>query len=208
MKLLSILTATIPARAEKFNQLSVELNRQMEVLHERNRHRYLEQDCDKEVELLANDSPSFLDGGLSIGKKREALRDRATGKYICYLDDDEGIAPNYLEVLYDLCKQDKDVCTFMNISKLERFWCVIDMSLNYKENKQARPGIVKRPPWHICPVRREYGLLHPFPDSNYGEDWTWFEQVLTHCKTQARNRVIIHQYNHKEKSEADRANEI
>src|SRR5687768_903403 len=104
MKLLSILTLTIPERAEKFNQLSTELNRQMQVLHERNKHRYLEQDCDKEVELTADASPSFLNGGLSIGKKRESLVNQATGKYICFLDDDESIAPNYLEVLYDLCK--------------------------------------------------------------------------------------------------------
>lgn len=207
MNLLSILIPSIPARSEKFNTLCAEVSRQLNVLHERNRHRYLEQDI-KGVEVVTDNSPSFRDGGLSIGKKRESLVKKATGKYLCFLDDDEAIAPNYLEVLYDLCKQDKDVCAFQCIAKLEPFWCVIDMSLNYTINKEAFPGLVKRPPWHICPVRTEYAIQYEFPDSNYGEDWTWFEKVLSHCKTQARNKVVIIQYNHKEKSESDRASEV
>lgn len=205
MNLLSILIPSIPARADKLNILLAELSRQKDRLEGRSVHKY--PGTDEQVEIIVNDSPSFRDGGLAIGSKRDVLRANATGKYICFLDDDEGIAPNYLEVLYDLCKSDKDVCTFQSIAKLEGFWCIIDMSLNYKTNQQAKPGIVKRPPWHICPVKRELALKYEFTNTNYGEDWLWFSKVLSHCTTQARAKKIIHQYNHKEKSEADRASE-
>lgn len=158
------------------------------------------------VEFLIDDDRRFLDGGLSIGKKRQKLVEMASGKYLCFLDDDEIIAPNYLETLVRLCNEDKDVCTFRNLTKLDNFWTVVDMSLSHTENEQATPNaIVKRRPWHICPVRSEFAKRYEFEDSNYGEDWQWFERVLSHCQTEAKTDAIIHQYNHsKITSEADK----
>jgi hypothetical protein len=196
---LSILIATIPSRVERFTNLHNEINRQAEWIN--NVHAY-----PGTIEILTDDSPAFLDGGPSIGSKRGELVKKATGKYLCFLDDDESISPNYLEVLYSLCRQDKDVCTFRNISKLDHFWMIVDMSLNHPENEQGTPHqMIKRKPWHISPVRSLYAKLHPFPDTNYGEDWEWFKLVLAHCETEAHTDAIIHQYNHSRKtSEADK----
>jgi glycosyltransferase involved in cell wall biosynthesis len=198
MTLLSILIPSIPSRAETFVPLWVEINRQAEwvnTIHV----------GPGTVEVIIDDSPAFLDGGLSIGKKREELVKRASGKYLCFLDDDEGIAPNYLQVLIELCKKGKDVCTFMNISKLDNFWMIVNMSLHHKENEQGTNGIIKRLPWHICPVKSLYAKVVAFDDINYGEDWKWFEKVLSHCRTEAHSEAVIHQYNHSsKKSEADK----
>jgi hypothetical protein len=197
--MLSILIATIPSRAEKFVELYNEVQRQaawVNTIHA----------FPGTVEIIVDGSDAYLDGGLSIGKKREALVQRANGKYLCFLDDDEGIAPNYLEVLYSLCRQGKDVCTFRNISKLDHFWMIVDMSLSYPENEQGKHDIiVKRKPWHICPVRSTIAKQFNFEDINYAEDWRWFEQVLTLCDTEAHTEAIIHQYNYSSKtSEADK----
>jgi hypothetical protein len=199
MIILSILIPTIPSRVEKFTVLYNELQRQAEFV---NRIRF----WPDEVEILVDGSDAFLDGGLSIGKKREELVKKASGKYLCFLDDDESIAPNYLEVLVGLCKEGKDVCTFRNISKLDHFWMIVDMSLNHSTNEQGKHyEIVKRRPWHINPVRSILAKLHAFYDSNYGEDWAWFEQVLKHCETEAHSEAVIHQYNYSSKtSEADK----
>lgn len=156
------------------------------------------------IEILVNNDKRFLDGGLSIGKKRQELVDRAEGKYLCFLDDDESISGNYLETLVRLCHQDKDVCTFRNISKLSNYWMMVDMSLFF-DNEQPSPNeIVKRKAWHICPVRSVFAKQHYFNDSNYGEDWSWMENVLSHCTTEAKSNSIIHQYNHGSHSEADK----
>ncbi len=199
MKLLSILIPSIPSRAERFVPLWIEINRQAEWIN--TIHAW-----PGTVEVIVDDSAAFLDGGLSIGKKREELVKKASGKYLCFLDDDENIAPNYLEILVGLCKQDKDVCTFRNISKLDNFWMIVDMSLSHSENEQGRPdGVVYRKPWHICPVRSLYAKAFAFPDSNYGEDWAWFEQVLSHCHTEAHTDAVVHQYNfNSQLSEANR----
>ena len=199
MTLLSILIPTIPSRAERFTFLYNEVQRQATWVN--TIHAY-----QGTVEIIINGSDAFLDGGLSIGKKRQDLVNKANGKYLCFLDDDESIAPNYLEVLVGLCRQDKDVCTFRNISKLDNFWMIVDMSLSNSENEQGRHnGIVYRKPWQICPVRSEYAKLHSFEDISYGEDWKWFEQVLTHCHTEAKTQSVIQQYNYSSKtSEADK----
>lgn len=199
MIILSILCSTTPDREGMFARLYSEVFRQTEDLH--TVHPTLGR-----VEILVDDSKRFLDGGLSIGKKREALLKRATGKYVAYLDSDEDVAPNYIEAMVRLCQLGADVITFRNISKFDTYWTFVDMSLNYKVNDQASPNyITRRRPWHICPVKKEYAGLYNFDNSNYGEDWLWFEKVLTHCTTESHTNAVLHQYNHSSKhSEADK----
>ncbi len=197
MIILSILIPSIPDRFLKLDILCGKLQNQ--ITYCKKYHPTL-----GEIEVLVNDSKRFLDGGLSIGLKRDELVQRSTGKYICFLDDDEDISGSYVETLLRLCQYNFDVCCFRNISKMDNYWTVIDMSLSY-ENEQASPDkIVRRKPWHICPVKSAYAKLHRFEDSNYGEDFQWMERVLAHCKTEAKTNAVIHQYNHGKHSEADR----
>lgn len=156
------------------------------------------------IEVVVDGSKRFLDGGLSIGKKREKLVSEARGKYLCFLDSDEAIAPNYLETLVRLCQQDKDVCTFRSLAKLDNYWTIIDMKLG-QTNEEANPNaIVKRGWWHVCPVRSQIAKLEPWDDTNYGEDATWINRVLHHCETEAHTDAVIHSYQHSaQTSEAD-----
>lgn len=198
MIILSILIPTIPERGKMFTELFNEVHKQvayMDAFHP----------SLGEIEVLVDDSKKFLDGGLSIGKKRESLVHRAAGKYLCFLDDDDSIAPNYVETLVRLCQSKADICTFRSIAKLDTYWTIIDMGLSH-ENEQSTPnGIVRRSAWHICPVRSEFAKQISFPDSSYGEDWEWMRQVLKLCGTEATAYSIIHQYRHSSKiSEADK----
>lgn len=199
MIILSILMPTIPERLKKFNKLFTKVATQVYDLHKT--HPTL-----GEVSLSYNDKEKYLNGGPSIGWKRQELVDTADGKFLCFLDDDEDIAPNYVETLVRLCQSDPDVVTFRNLTKTDFYWTMVDMSLKNPTNEEATPDrIVKRLPWHVCPVKSEYAKRYKFDDSNYGEDWKWFEQVLTHCKTEAHTDAILHQYNHSAKhSEADK----
>lgn len=196
--ILSILVPSIPERSKILVDMYTKLYKQIITLWRI--HPML-----GDVEIIIDESKSFLHGGLSIGKKRESLVDRAKGRYLNFLDDDEDIAPNYTETLMRLCQNDVDVVTFRNLTKTDTYWTVVDMSLK-NHNEEATPDrIVKRAPWHICPVKSEYAKLYDFEDSNYSEDWTWMEKVLKHCKTEAHTDQILHCYNHSSKtSEADR----
>ena len=195
--MLDILIPSIPERDEMRIKLTNELKRQGEFLKD---HPYLGMNV-----IYVDGRKSFLNGGMSIGEKRQSLLDSASGKYVCFLDDDEQIAPNYLETLMRMCNMDVDVCTFRAMVKLENAWGLVDMRLSYKLNDQFTPEhTVRRTPWHICPVRREFAQLYKFDDINNAEDSRWFEQVLAHCTTEAHTDKIIFQYTHGSHSEADK----
>lgn len=198
MIILSILIPSIPEHFDMLENLTDKLHRQIIELN--TTHPTL-----GEVEVLIDNSLRFLDGGLSIGKKREKLVRRSNGKYLCFLDVDDMPAPNYVETLVRLCQHGPDVVTFRNLTKTDSYWTVIDMSLEFNNEEATPDGIVKRSPWHICPVRSEFAKLYEFKDINYGEDWEWFSKVLTHCKTEAKTNQILHCYNHSStKSESDK----
>lgn len=198
MTLLSLLIPTIPERNEQFTKLYNELMRQkteFDTFH----------NTIGELEILVNPDKRFLDGGLSIGKKRETLVNDANGKYLCFIDDDEAVSPNYIETLMRLCYEGKDVCTFQAIAKMQTFWALVDMSFKYKTNDQLSPDYtVRRPPWHVCPVKSAYAKKFEFKDINSAEDFEWMEKVLTLCNSEAHTDKIIMQYNHKTESESDK----
>jgi len=194
--LLSILIPSIPNRSQMLNELFLDIFPQIQ------KNNF---NSGKYVELLIDSSAAYLDGGLSIGKKREALVNRAKGKYVCFLDDDDKISPDYIETLVDLCKQGADVCTFRAFIKLFNGWGTLNMSLENEINEEFTPNkLINRPPWHICPVKREYATLYEFPDINNAEDWQWFSKVLKHCNTEAHTNKYLYEYNHGTHSEADK----
>lgn len=195
---LSILICTVPERSDKLKVLFSELYDQ--AMLSLTTHEMLGQ-----VEILHDDRPLFMNGGPSIGAKRDALVKRASGKYLCFLDDDEDIAPNYVESSLRLCLQDQDICTFRAMAKLQNFWALIDMRLMYKVNDQISPDYtVRRPPWHICPVKSVYAKMFDFKDLNNAEDFEWMERVLSCCTSEAHTDQILFCYNHGPHSEADK----
>lgn len=199
MIILSILIPTIPERVEMFTKLYNELHKQlayMQTFHESLGN----------IEILVDDSKKFNYGGLSIGKKREALVKRAEGRFLCFLDDDDQISGNYLETLVRLCQNRADVVTFRSLANLESYWSIIDMSLKYSGNDQCSPDyITRRRPWHICPVKSFLAKAHDFEDISYGEDWQWFEKVANSCLSESHTDAVIHSYVHRNSiSEADK----
>ena len=186
---LSILIPTLPQRKKMFNILRKNLTAQIDYVH--STHPSLGQ-----VEILFDSSKKFLKGGLSVGAKRDALKCRATGEYLVFVDDDDMIAPNYLESILRLMESNPDIITFRSLYKSSTYWGIVDMNLNHSENEQMNDStIVKRQPFHVCPIRTSIAQQHSFPDINNAEDWGWMVKVLADCKTQSHSDQILHQYN-------------
>ncbi len=195
--ILSLLMPTTPQREVMFTALYNEVMAQksaMNTIHPEM----------ADIEILVDARPRFLDGGPSIGKKRESLVRQATGKYLCFLDSDESISPNYVESLVRLCLQGNDVCTFRALAKMQHYIALVDMRLIYKVNDQLSPDYTcRRPPWHINPVKSEYAKRVKFSDKNNAEDFEWMEKVLAHCTTESHTDKILFTYQHGSHSEAD-----
>lgn len=198
MIILSILIPTIPERVDRFTSLFNELHRQLEYMQ--TFHSSLGR-----IEILVEHSKKYLDGGPSIGEKREELVRRAEGKYLCFCDDDETVSPNYLETLVRACQLDVDIVTFRSMVKLKDYWALIDMRLSFTHNEQATPDhTVRRPPWHMCPVRSVYAKVPNWKYVNDAEDFDWMERVLKMCQTEHHTDRILFQYNHGDHSESDK----
>lgn len=184
--LLSVLIPSVPERKEKLDKLISQLT---------------EQDTSNEVEIIYNDSKKFDEGGITVGEKRNKLVQEANAKYLCFLDDDDSMSPNYVQALLSMCRQGYDVCTFRSMYKCDYYWALIDMDMSNPENEQANPLIItKRRAWHLCPVLSSIAKQHTFKNINDAEDWEWMERVLQNVVTHCHTNEILHQYNHSKKT--------
>lgn len=155
------------------------------------------------VEVCVVNTPTRNNGGPSIGIKRTLGLKIAKGQYVVWLDDDDDIAPNYVETILRLANKGADVCTFNNVSKFHNYWCVVKMSLDVKHDDQTRPGIVNRRPYHVCGWRRAMIEHLSFPDTNWDEDTGFILQALKLAKTEAHSEAVLHEYRRVSKSYAE-----
>lgn len=190
---LSIVMITVPDRRKSFNKLVLELNRQINY-------------CKKvhptlgRVQLVKVAGERLDKGGFSIGTKRQLGLKRSEGKYVCWLDDDDWISPDYVETILRLAINDADVLVFNNLSRFEGFWCLVQMNLDFIVDEQVKPGIIHRRPYHVCGFKRSLLENCNFPDANLDEDTGFLAQVWPKLKTQAKTEAILHEYRRLTKS--------
>jgi len=192
---LSVVMITIPERKEEFSRLKAKVE-------------FQKKECEKNhpalglVQIIPIETPKYTKGGPSIGAKRQLGLDKAMGAYVCWLDDDDDIAPDYIETLLRLAYEGGDVLTFSNLSRFENYWCVVRMSLFTTQDDQVQPGIVNRRPYHVCAWKTELAKKVKFPDLNKDEDTGFIEKLIPYCTTEQHSERIIHEYKRTEKSYA------
>ena len=151
----SILILTIPSRQHKLQSLLNELDKQITNSNL------------KDIEVLVNGE----DG--SIGKKRNDLLKKAKGDYVCFIDDDDRISPDYIVKIYRGLLDEPDCISLIGIMTVngkgqKRFI----HSLKYNSYFE-KAGTYYRPPNHLNTIKRELALKVKYPDINFGEDTDW-----------------------------------
>jgi hypothetical protein len=160
---LSILICTVEERKEQFNKL---FNRIVSLVVDFNG-----------VEVLYNDAPRYdLPGGLTVGEKRQALIDKAKGKYIMFVDDDDDIYGHFITDLYPLLEQDVDVINAKVQSYIDGKSHIINQSI-YFDSEQLQDGETKRYPSVMSVWNRELTNKAKFKPLNNGEDFDWTKQM-------------------------------
>jgi glycosyltransferase involved in cell wall biosynthesis len=178
---LSILIPSIPERRVKLNKLVKELSKQIA-------------QCEADAEVVKVVTVAQKDGGQSIGQKRQMCLNKAKGEYVCFIDDDDWIAPNYVSSLMIGCDSGADVVTFNAFIKLDNYYGLVSMKLGSENEQMSSEGIVNRNAWHICPHKKE--LAATFNDSSYGEDWDYMSQVIPNLNTEYHIDSILTIYEH------------
>ena len=112
---LSILICSVEnnERQESLNKLVHELNHQV---------------CSNYAENIVEILVEKDNGTMSVGEKRNVLIDKANGEYICFIDDDDYVAENYLNLI--LQNLTKDILLIR-----------IDHRVNGMQSKEIQPSL-------------------------------------------------------------------
>lgn len=123
----------------------------------------------------------------SKGQKRNDLVERAVNagaKYFCFVDDDDRLSNNYLELLITGIHKGTDCCSLKGIITEDGLNPqTFEHSIKYKEYKTNPEGSTiryERFPNHLNCVKTSIAAQFKFPlgrhefgDANFGEDTAW-----------------------------------
>lgn len=165
---LSILIPTLPSRRRWYHSVAGQLATQLNALTTRYRVDYW-----KIVELVnPNDRTD-----ITIGAKRNEMMSRATGDYLCFVDDDDRIADNYIELVMAGVSTNPDCCSLNGIITTDgKDPKPFKHSIDYKEMYEA-DGVYYRPPNHLNVVRSSIAKQMVFPDWQRSEDSNYCFQL-------------------------------
>lgn len=196
--LLSILIPSIPSRSKKFNVIFSKIEGQS---------------FNRSVEII-----SLVDNKRrSIGLKRDVLVQAARGKFVAFVDDDDDVSDDYVDLILRVIKRQgpiADVITFkQKVTINDSMPFVVEFGLG-NENQQVQIdengnyGDVKRKPFHVCAWRSALAKNARFPDASYGEDHAWCEQLWAQAESEVKIDKIIHMYKYNDATTEARKEQI
>lgn len=159
---LSILIPTMPGREHFFDNITKSL--QWQILNKAAGY----------VDIVFDDAGKKE---YSIGVKRNKLLERATGEYLCFIDDDDRIADNYIELIMTGIATNPDCCSLNGIITTDgKNPKPFKHSIEYTEMFE-RDGVYYRPPNHLNVVRSSIAKQMVFPDWSRSEDSNYCFQL-------------------------------
>jgi len=179
---LSILICTLKSREEKLIRLCDILKPQVEKFK-------------KQVEvIIANDT-----GENSIGYKRNYLVNMANiyiepNEYLCFIDDDDTVSDNYIELLLEKIKLAPDVIVFDAFrfanGKPDR---IVKYGIEYNKDYHDKNAYYRMPNHLMC-VKKSLAVQIPFKEINFGEDSDYAKRLYPLLKTQERINETLYNY--------------
>jgi glycosyltransferase involved in cell wall biosynthesis len=124
--------------------------------------------------------------GMPIGQKRNELLQGAEGEYVCFIDDDDLVSENYVQLLMEGIDKGVDCCSLKGIITEDgKRPQVFEHSIQYKEYRtvggedNTSPGFVRyeRYPNHLNCIKASIAKQFRFPELNHGEDTEWATQI-------------------------------
>jgi hypothetical protein len=106
----------------------------------------------------------------TIGRKRNDLVARANAKYYCFIDDDDRVSANYIDLLMQGIRQNVDCCSLTGVitwdgQNPKPFIHSLQYTSYWEDDKAFY-----RYPNHLNAVKTEIGREFKFPEKNHSED--------------------------------------
>lgn len=159
---LSVLICTVPARKKQLNWLLDFLYAQIRA------------DAPRQVEVLIDDRE-----GITVGEKRQSLLECSRGHFVAFVDDDDGIAPDYVKRLVTAfaITPDADCASLEGVMTTRGAKPEIFRHSIYFDGWYTKEGIHYRTPNHLSAVKREIALQVGFVSKNVGEDHDYSKRL-------------------------------
>jgi hypothetical protein len=110
---------------------------------------------------------------MSIGLKRQSLLQKAKGKYMSFIDDDDDITDAYIEDLWACIQGGYHTMRLRGQMAEYPFVHSTEVSLTSPMATLDTPPVFQRPPNHLNPMLTDVAKLIPFKDAVRGEDLDW-----------------------------------
>ena len=177
---LSILVPTL------FSRLPVHFPRLMRKLERQAGQR-------EDVEVLA----LFDNKTRSVGMKRNALLDLARGEYTVFIDDDDVIAPDYVQSIKRAleCNPGVDCVSFhvqLYLANVKDRLCKYRLGVKKCKNT-GTDGYIGHIS-HVHPWRAEIAKQFRFPDKSVGEDVAWSKRCCAAASTEVVIDRVLYNY--------------
>ena len=184
---LSILICSLEKRQEQLAELLAELNLQIT-------------SCDATaiVEVITEvDSKQ-----ITTGAKRNNLLNKAHGKYICFIDDDDHIYPNYIKLILEAIESDADCIATTGIFSINgghpvKWRLSKDFIDEDKFDSQINEIVYFRRANHLTPVKRLLALQAMFPDQSNAEDKEYSSRLNPFLQSEVEIKELIYHYDYK-----------
>lgn len=175
--LLSIMIASLPERKDKLARLLA----------------ILEPQITDESELLVFVSNKAE----TLGQKRDRMIRAAVGRFVCFVDDDDIVADDYVSLVTEAIKNNPDIDCVGFAGTLE-----CPNGTVYKERytiqNRDRMGrfnnVYECFVGHITPIRRDIVLSVGFKSVDFGEDSEFCKQIMPLCQKEAYIDKVMYRY--------------
>ena len=154
----TIMIATIPGRERKLQSLLTTLREKVDRIAPEIR-----------LELCLD----FDNRESTIGSKRQRLLERAQGKYLCFIDDDDDITDAYVEDFLAMFRGGFHTMRLRGTMREYTFVHSTSVKLSDPMATKDNPPIFQRPPNHLNPMLSDIAKLIRFKSAVYGEDLDW-----------------------------------
>ena len=137
----------------------------------------------------------------TIGQKRNELLDASTGKYFCFIDDDDEISPIYIDKIVQAANSGADCASLLGQYYLDGvYYKPFIHDLKIKEWR-ADENYFYRCPNHLNLIKKECVNGIYFDSVNFGEDGKWSMAIndQQRLKSQFEIKEMLYHYYHRSK---------
>jgi hypothetical protein len=129
----------------------------------------------------------------SSGRKRQKLMRRASGEFVCFVDDDDEVHDAYVEEILKASSGSPDVVTFDAV--IDRRGHLTPISFVMEEDS---PANAKYQANHLCAWRTDIARRVAWaPELGYGDDQVWYKplHIGTPGLSAAHVPLLMYRYN-------------